>query len=110
MNESVFWLVFIVIGIILAIIFIFKYGFPTGYKISTTLTFKEAKDYFLIKHYCINCNSVLRRVSGKEYQGKGWSRSIDDGDYTYGERYEIKYILKCPTCNSEYTSNDLRRN
>ncbi|BFT71565.1 hypothetical protein PAENIP36_30070 [Paenibacillus sp. P36] len=104
LDNTLFWLGFIIFFVILLIIFIFKYGVQPGISVSASLTSKEIKDYFLKKYYCKECKTRLKRESQKAFKGKGWSESMES---IYGEKYEITYRLKCPTCNRVYTSDDV---
>ncbi|AZN41629.1 hypothetical protein [Paenibacillus albus] len=107
MDMSVFWLVYIGIGIILAILFVIKYGYPTGTQTSVTFSFGEAKEYFFTKHYCKHCNTQLKRSSTKAFKGKGWSKSAVDGEFMFGEKYDMKFSLKCPNCNANFNLNEV---
>lgn len=109
MNESAFWLGFIIVCLILIVLFIIKYGIPTGTSIRLNLTSAQIKNYFIIKHSCKVCNTRLKRISHKVYKGKGWSKSLNEpGEYHYGEKYEMTFDLKCPNCNRTYTLDDLK--
>lgn len=109
MDESTFWLGVIIVCLILIVLFIIKYGFPTGYSFRLTLSIAQFKYYFLIKHYCKECNTRLKRISHKEYKGKGWSKSLNEpGEYHYGEKYELTFDLNCLNCNRTYTLDDFK--
>lgn len=45
------FIIYMVVMIIVLVIFIFFFGIPKGYRVETSLTLAQVKDYFFKKNY-----------------------------------------------------------
>lgn len=99
------FIIYIIVMLIVLAIYVFFFGIPKGYRVETSLTLVQVKDYFIKKHYCKDCHEKLKRISHDEYKGTGWTKSM--GEFKYGEQYKVAVHLECPNCKRVYTSDDL---
>jgi transcription elongation factor Elf1 len=90
--------IIIIAGLLLA-----RFGNSRHYEIE--LTFKQLKDYFLKKHYCMSCNNKLKRRAKEEYKGEGWSDIMNT--FSYAKKYKRIYDLHCSICGRSYQSEQL---
>lgn len=70
--------------------------------------------YLMKKHYCPDCNNLLKKVkvsrvvNSRSLESKNYDFSGIDG-YLYGNVKFIWKELECPNCNRHITTGEMKR-